>query len=375
MKGRHRWGAQMSRRLVEWVQGQTDHRESTRSILELALDGPEISEQCFATSRILGALGLFEAALTYEERGLQCLHNGTIPLPLQTRRLREVQSAIHRGARVEAIAAVRQFRLRHKSEAKLPASVFDLLHYVDVWANLTEMDSFKKIERENPSWYRFVSDSEIALIGPGPIHYSTKRVEESAVVARVAGPGSYSWQSSGDIASGRTEIVYLNPETLVSLGSTEAKRHEKVKHFQFLCIKRGDAPYIQNSRRVSTGSRLFLRGHPNMIPLAILDLLRIPGSSVNVIASNFFASGHSYRSDSIRITPEGLPQSHQGSTGRRYDRSTLMASHNPFQNRRLVKNLLDSGRLTGDNAFLEACSLPDLEYARTLDLHYGIDKL
>lgn len=373
--GRRNWRTLTSEKLSDWMYGYIDHIDATTYIKELTPQGPDIGDQCFAAARIMAALGLFEASLAYEKRGIQFLHRGHLWGRNPSHRLRKVQSAIHRADRDEAIEAVRQFLAHHDSPEKLTFSVLDLLNYVNVWAQSSNSKIESRMIRENPPWSNYVCGRKIVVYGPGTIDPTAPAVPLSDVVARIAGPGSYSWQSEGDLAQGRADVVYMIPETLEALGPTPDERREKVGHFDFLCIKRGEAPYLHNSRKVEAGSRLFLRGHPNMVPLAVIDLLRTPGTNVRVMGSDFFASGSSYRPGSIRTTPEGRPQTNQGSSGNRYDRSTLMASHNAFQNRRLVKNLLDSGRVTGDDAFLEACSLSDLDYARRLDLHYGQHKL
>jgi len=373
--GHRRWRILVVEKLNDWVFGNVDHTEVTRFLKEIEPNGAGTWDQCFAAARIMAALGLFEASLAYEERGIQFLDRGNLWGTSRSGELRKIQSAIHRADLDGAIGGVRQFLAHHDSPEKLTFSVLDLLHYVDVWANSSNSKIQSRLIQENPSWSDYISDKKIALYGPGNVDPATPTIAASEVVARIAGPGSYSWKSKGDLAKGRANVVYVIPETLKALGPNPEERRKTVGHFDFLCIKRGEAPYLPNSRKVEAGSRLFLRGHPNMVPLAVIDLLRAPGTSVRVIGSDFFASGSSYRPDSIRTTPEGQPQTNQGSTGNRYDRSTLMASHNAFQNRRLVKNLLDSGRVTGDDAFLEACSLSDLDYARRLDLHYGQHRL
>ena len=373
--GRRSWRTLVGAKLIDWVHGNVDHNAATKFVKELTPNGPEIGEQCFVAARMMAALGLFEASLACEERGIQFLHRGHLWGQNSSHRLRKVQSAIHRADRDGAVECVRQFLTHHDSPEKLTFSVLDLLHYVNVWANSINSTIQSQIILDNPSWSNYIGDKKIVVYGPVNIDPAAPAIAASDLVARIAGPGSYSWQSEADLAEGRANVVYAIPETLEALGPTPEERREKVGHFDYVCIKRREAPYLPNSRKVEAGSRLFVRGHPNMVPLAVIDLLRTPGTSVRVIGSDFFASGSSYRPDSIRTTPDGRPQTNQGSSGNRYDRSTLMASHNAFQNRRLIKNLLDSGRVTGDDAFLEACSLSDLDYARRLDLHYGQHRL
>ena len=369
--GRYSWRNLVVKGLIDWVHWNIEHAELTNLLRELAPHGPRIGYQSLAAGNIMAALGLFEAALTYEERGIEFLHRGYfrgLSLPY---RVQEIQSSIHRGDRDRAIDSVGSFRTRYEKPGKLSFSVLDLLNYVDVWAGRVHNQTAEEMILKDPAWSRYISGKQVVLYGPGNICPATPRITRSEVVARIAGPGSYSWPAEGDLAGGRADVVYLIPETLNSIGKTPQERINRVGHFDYLCIKRGEAPYLRNSRRVEAGARLFPRGHPNMTPLATIDLLRTPATSVRIIGSDFFASSSSYRADSIRTTPDGRPQTQQGSSGNLYDRCTLMASHNAFQNRRLIKNLLESGRITGDKAFLEACSLSDLDYARRLDLHYG----
>ena len=373
--GSRSWRAQVAGKLKDWVYGSIGHAEASLFITALASQGPKFADQCFAASRVIGALGFFEASLAYETRGIVFLQRGNLWTRDPSHALRKAQIAIHLGNRDAAVEAVRQFRAHKRSPKNQPFSVVDLLNYVDVWTTSANGGMQRHVPMANPSWSDYIRGKKIVLYGPGNVDPASSVISSSELVARIAGPGSYSWDRGRDLAQGRADIVYLIPDTLQAIGSSPGELVEKLGHFDFVCIKRGEAPYLKNSRKVEAGSRLFLRGHPNMVPLAVIDLLRVPETKVRVIGSDFFASGSSYRPDSIRTTADGRQQTPQGSTGNFYDRSTLMASHNAFQNRRLVKNLLDSGRVTGDDAFLEACSLSDLDYARRLDLHYGQHKL
>jgi len=78
---------------------------------------------------------------------------------------------------------------------------------------------------------------------------------------------------------------------------------------------------------------------------------------------------------SVESGSMGASQSQAGSAGAVFDRSTLMASHNAIQNRAIVANLVQVGRICGDSEFLEAVSLSNLEYARRLDRLYGQHKI
>ena len=112
-----------------------------------------------------------------------------------------------------------------------------------------------------------------------------------------------------------------------------------------------------------------------MVPLVCIDALRVPEVKVSVLGSNFFASSIAYRQDSLRSNPDKSSQTSAGSSGRQFDRTTLMASHNAIQNRAVVKNLVTAGHITGDKEFLEAVNLSNLDYVRRLDEIYGQERV
>ena len=372
--GRNQWKTEFAQVVSAWIEGTVDHKEATDLILGNVSDGPKLPEGSAIASQLSAAFGLFEASLGFEQRSLSELANRSLEGHAREQRLEAIQYAIHTGQPGLAASLSEELLRQKKPKSQFPYSVRDLLHYVSVW-NGDQPETTLFPEEDNLRWVEYLHGKEVLLYGPGNTPHNTKPASKRELVARIAGPGSHSWSQNEDLAQGRADIVYLIPDTLEAIGSAPDERIKKLGHFDFVCIKRGKAPYLENSRKVEAASRLFLRGHPNMVPLAVIDLLRTSGTSIRVIGSDFFASESAYRPDSIRTTPEGRPQTNQGSSGNRYDRSTLMASHNAFQNRRLVKNLLDSGRVTGDDAFLEACSLSDLAYARRLDLHYGQHRL
>lgn len=370
--GTRQWRKSSSMILSNWVLGRSGHADTTLKLLEEINDSSTRPEQLFVLSKITCSIGLFEVGYFFEERAKRLLRQEMSHLPPSRAFTKLLQLAIHEPDAEKALRQFENFANSLKSASSLPASSEQLLRYVSAWLSL---DHHILSRRPLSPWEEYVNGASVVIYGPGNVPSGTPGIKNSEIVARIAGPGTYSWEDRDDLARSRTNIVYLIPETLSAIGESNDHRANIFGRYEFVCVKRGEAPYIGRSRRVEAASLLFMSGHPNMVPLAVIDILSIPGSRVRVIGSDFFASGSSYRPDSIRTTPDGRPQTNQGSSGNRYDRSTLMASHNAFQNRRLVKNLLDSGRITGDDAFLEACSLSDLDYARRLDLHYGQRRL
>ena len=370
--GTRQWRKSSSAILSNWVLGRSGHADTTLKLLEEINDSSTRPEQLFVLSKVMCSIGLFEVGHIVEERAKGLLRQELVHLPPSRAFTKLLQLAIHETDAEEATTQFENFANSLASASSLPGSSDQLLRYVSAWLSL---DHHILARMTLAPWEEYVNGASVVIYGPGNVPSGTPGIKNSEIVARIAGPGSYSWEDRDDLARGRTNIVYLVPETLSAIGESNDHRAHIFGRYQFVCVKRGEAPYIGRSRRVEAASLLFVSGHPNMVPLAVIDILSIPGSTVRVIGSDFFASSSSYRSDSIRTTPDGRPQTNQGSSGNLYDRSTLMASHNAFQNRRLVKNLLDSGRVTGDDEFLEACSLSDLDYAKRLDLHYGQHRL
>ena len=358
-----------------WMSESSTHGEITVELLDLLTDWPSTARGMFQLSKLCGALGLFEAALSAEEKALARLAQSKFLSASTPGRLISLGAAIHLGDKARGHELRERIKASVSRADSAAFSVLDLLNYAANWLDGQNCEfSASRIASLLPrDWVEYILGRSVLLIGPGQTSQTPPNLPE--IIARFPGPGAFFPQPAGDLAMGHTDIVYLIRESLEQESKVNPELIEYLQKIAFVCIKRWSSTTLTNSRPVDGMSRLFLHGHPNVVPLAVIDILRIDGARVSVTGVDFFSSGTSYRADTIRITPEGSPQTKQGSTGNSYDRSTLMASHNAFQNRRLVKNLLDSGRVTGDDAFLEACSLSDLDYAKRLDLHYGQHRL
>lgn len=375
--GSRRWRRAFSGTLTRWIHDEIDHTTATEDLLGENLVGRWIPEQLFTAAQLASALGLFEVSLRLEHRGLAIAKVAGKSCGCLACQLEQIQIAVHLGDVDWALAGRRQLVQNKNRLASIPASVQDFLNYVDVCAQNTarEFPPPQSITEIDAKWASSVADRQIVIYGPGMVAFSQEKFTSSQLIARVAGPGSHSWKGVDDLADGRTDIVYLTKATLDSIGNSVADQQKTLDGFSFICVS-GDSPrHLMNARKVASGSRLFLRGHANMVPLMCIDLIRVQGTSIYVAGSDFFSSKTSYRKDSRRATPGGDLQTSQGSNGNKFDRTTLMASHNVFQNRRLIKNLVNANRVKGDRNFLDACALSDLEYAQRLDSLYGKHKI
>ena len=374
--GSDSWTRHFAANLKSWVQNSGSHQQATEALSGplSAVGLPEAPRRLLAAAQLCGALGLHVVSLELEVRAWDVIESRAKTARHRNDLVQQIQVAIYRGDMTRALNFSEKLKKALSSKQKSLFSYIDLLNYVSVWAGAGTLTfpSARGIESQTSErWNALVTGQKLYLYGPGTVGKNEPAIPQESLVMRIAGPGSYRWGDNNDLALGRTDIVLIIPETLADIGDTDAQKQEIFGGYEFVCIKRSHAPYLPNSRKVEAGSRLFLRGHPNVVPLMCIDALRVPGTSLRVLGSDFFASPVAYRSDSRREGPGGVPQNSSGSTGHDYDRSTLMASHNAFENRALVKNLHKAGRIEGDYGFEKALALSDFEYAQTLDEIYG----
>ena len=377
------WSRACETAYVDWIQGSASHRQTSGRLLELAesLDSTRtIPESLFVLENLLSAVGLFEAGNALALRGHDLILRDAEKSPSVESMIRAIQVSLVVGdldLATNSIARLRSIIGRSFKRARYSASISDLENYVSLWQG--DECSFPDFVPDKPTveaqWRSYIRGRTVVVYGPGESSGLDQDIPNDDVVIRIAGPGSFNWTDHSDYASGRTDVVYLIPETLAVIGSSNQERTEIFAPYKFVGLKRSSADYIPNLRRVESGSRLFLTGHPNMVPLVCIDALRVPEVKVSVLGSNFFASSIAYRQDSLRSNPDKSSQTSAGSSGRQFDRTTLMASHNAIQNRAVVKNLVTAGHITGDKEFLEAVNLSNLDYVRRLDEIYGQERV
>jgi hypothetical protein len=346
--GSDSWTRHFAANLKSWVQNSGSHQQATEALSGplSAVGLPEAPRRLLAAAQLCGALGLHVVSLELEVRAWDVIESRAKTARHRNDLVQQIQVAIYRGDMTRALNFSEKLKKALSSKQKSLFSYIDLLNYVSVWAGAGTLTfpSARGIESQTSErWNALVTGQKLYLYDPGTVGKNEPAIPQESLVMRIAGPGSYRWGDNNDLALGRTDIVYIIPETLADIGDTDAQKQEIFGGYEFVCIKRSHAPYLPNSRKVEAGSRLFLRGHPNVVPLMCIDALRVPGTSLRVLGSDFFASPVAYRSDSRREGPGGVPQNSSGSTGHDYDRSTLMASHNAFENRALVKNLHKAG--------------------------------
>ena len=374
--GSKAWKANFSRSLIRWVDQSTNHEHTTEELLTLICRGgfPMTTQRLLGASRLCGALGLHVVALKLETQAWDLIRGREAKARHPSELLQQVQVAIYRGDLQQAKDFSQKLcdRLAPKDAGLF--SYTDVFNYISLWSGNESLRFPGESESLSHRWNSELAGRRLHVYGPGVTTGNVTPIPSDEKVIRIAGPGSYAWSNKQDLAQGRTNIVYLIPETLAQIGKSEKDRQKILGGYDFVRVKRAEVPYLENALKVEAGSRLFLRGHPNMVPLICLDVLRVKETSLKIIGSDFFASPVSYRRDSRRTSSPGNLQDPKGSGGNPYDRSTLMASHNVFENRALVKNLYEAGKIEGDTSFNEALEMTHSEYAEILDEIYGKER-
>jgi len=371
------WKRDFIHTIERWLSGSAGHTDIRDELVALSATHRGSTAQTFFVAQVTGALGHFSASLAFEKLGVSRASKVQMGRSLLTRSLVELQAAIHSGDAEQALDRSKAVAQSLSSHATIPGSILEILRYVEAWVG-SDTAPHSETHFEGPIdrlWADATLGQDFIVYGPGETSDDQDLISENQLVVRIAGPGSFQWAGAADFAHGRADVVYMNPETLASIIEQGKQNVDILKSYPVICVKRGQSSLLPNSRRIDVGARLFLRGHPNMVPLIVLDLIQVPRSRIHVIGSDFFASPVAYREDSRRVTPSGSRQTEQGSTGNAYDRCTLFASHNVFQNRRLISNLVLADRVSGDKRFVDACLISDEEYARRLDLFYGQDRI
>jgi hypothetical protein len=315
----------------------------------------------FATaSQLAQSLGLFSASQKFLDASWNLMDASSVSNQSIHFRVARMKQAIYRGRLGEALQLHEE--LGHND---LPPSLMKALKKIGWYLQTCTVGYGEDpiLEVDSPAenlWFESVKDRDVLIVGPGQT-VDLPPIESGFLVARILGPGVWEWSDPQDIVANVTDAVYSIPEVIERERSSQNSQFfAKLQDYRFVNVKKENVLATPNSRRVDTFSALFSRGHPQMIPLAVLDVLAHSGRPV-VVGSDFFQSENAYR-ESDRRKPGPKPQEVSGSDGGDFDRSALMASHSIFENWSLVKNLADAGHVRGDEGFMRAlnCSPEEL---------------
>lgn len=368
----------LARPLKEYLSGELSHTDASTELFDSVPRLVAVAKvrPLFALSNLVGAFGFFQVSQGIESLTLAKLRRAPRIGPFERSSwvTRQLQASLLAGD-LEAVRrqGVRfENRNRQKIEASESYRVLSDYARTIVRRGLGNPNNPPNAPRIGDDWMSAMRGKSFLVVGPGEILDHCLNVNEFDYIVRIAGPGAFDWTSTSDLFEGRAEVVYLNPENLENLKESSSRDPKLLSGVDWVCVKKTvHVSLPTRMRSVDTGGLLFLRGHANLIPLICVDLSRIPGTKIRIVGSTFFASQTAYRPDSVRFGPDGRRAMENGSRGMQYERSTIISSHNPFQNLSIVRNLVNIGRVSGDQKFAEICGISEREYAQRLDSIYG----
>jgi hypothetical protein len=363
--GRHpsprfrRWMGKAVDILTSWHAAELTHSAATSLLGTLLSERPPRGlrwDDYLELSRQAMRVGLYHASLEFQEAGWSSLNDAMGTKNDTVSSIFQLRALIYRGRLEEAsnrAQSLARRRLVPTVRGELDELRSYLVHCGYGQESTTPHEGEGSFERK---WLARISGSNVLVYGPG----ATENLPSPTplfLVARVMGPSVYTWNSDDDLVGNKTDIVYSNPENLsqgFDSGSEDFRR--VVSAFPFMCVKRGGRFLPPNARSLKGFGSLFQSGHPNMVPLIVLDVLASSGIP-HVIGSDFFTSAVAYRESDRRTVGWGssavpdAKQSAQGSAGGDFDRSSLMSSHNSIENWALMRNLHRAGSVSGDQSF------------------------
>lgn len=348
--------------MVAWHRGDLEHVDASKEALRLlgkrmpsVVSWQDLSE----LSRQLMRVGLFYASLeSVRASWIRLESDWSSGRQDAFTTLARVRALIYQGKQQAARIAIDSML-----DGRVPAYAKTTLFELDWLTQLTPSDASKSCLGGSADcqsdWAELVGNQTVLVYGPGNAT-QLPRLPNEFLVARIIGPGVFTWDSPEDLVSNRTDIVYsISANIEKGLRETGENFRQAIFGYKFLCIKRGETDEFPNARTVRGFGGLFMSGHPQMMPLSVLDI-HWSGAAPVVVGGDFFTSEVAYRESDRRIVGWGnqsqslRSQSPSGSGGGDFDRCSLMASHNIFENWALIKFLYDLGYVRGDAGFESA---------------------
>lgn len=359
-----------------------EHSQITAQLLEVADAEDQLNNieywRLFTLARAARSAGLFVAGNRFEQIGLCAFH-------AHAQRLNGVRGLLQRTRSSLAIGDIDQAsdfaqKLTRYRSARRAEEVHATLQYVS-HVNPTATSSWLPAEKRHTPLRRLVEGKSVLVYGPGPTGSALDNALLGGPIARVLRRG-ITWDSANDLAENRVDVAYANFATSAWLATlTPTHLIELLSPFQLVALKgRG----LRERRITSVAAKAYsvnrwptyVDGSPNMVPIILWDMLASGAASIHVIGTSFFLGEDAYRSDQLSIDSVSEERRDpQGSTGTQFSVCKSLALHNPSVGRQFVKNLILSGRINGDKSFVRALELTDVQYARELDVLYGIPRI
>jgi len=214
------------------------------------------------------------------------------------------------------------------------------------------------------SFYNFVSNKSIAIVGPAPTpQYSGEEIDSFDIVIRVSYFGNLPDGSEINIGS-RTDISYYG-NVFSKLISKKINEFSFANNLKF-CVFKSQIPNNEFQNEMSKFGKaryfrkknVFFNGSPMMIQNALLDVLDFNPSLVKIFNTTFYL-GSKTHFDGYRVVKEDVKENpFKGLPG--------FAHHDIVSNFMFVKNLYHFQRIEADEASRDVLQLSKEEFVEAL---------
>jgi hypothetical protein len=216
----------------------------------------------------------------------------------------------------------------------------------------------------------------VHLVGPADSGEIESSKQTNSVTVGILRP-----TGTNEVSAGNTKVVvptlaYSNSNTMDFLRTLDQVTFRKsLSAFSAVVFKSSVLGEIQKhsstlTRVASPLWLLFMYGHPNMVQVAAIDLLRFAPAALFVSGVNFFIGG--YREDQRWYDHlRSVLTSASGSGGAGFEMCLNLSNHGAIENRNVLRNLRMHNRLVGDKSFESSLSLTTEQYLNALEMRYG----
>ena len=357
-------GDELIRVIVGRLNNSVSHEEASDALRAIAagLSPQAVSSTTFSTLENLSrTIGCFAASLDFTERTHLAIEG-------EKSQVRLVLSAIHRRDLEQAIDHFRHYWTWDDDW-------FDIAHYIWIWSG--GISGVKAFDIE-PQWEELLRDKAVIILGPAETSLTKKALRKESLVARVIMQDVLSWDADSDPLGGQCDLAYASRETRNWLRETSA--WDQLEQFQVTSLRVDEGAELGSEtaalRRAHDPRKLMLGGSsPNMIPLMAWDIMRVPGVSLTMGGTTFFASQEAYTEGNRRFKhTSGRATDETGSTGELFERCPTFARHNVLENLTLLANWVKEGAISADKPMTRVVALSAEDYMAELDTLYGIER-
>jgi len=357
-------GDELIRVIAGRLNNSVSHEEASDALRAIAagLSPQAVSSTTFSTLENLSrTIGCFAASLDFTERTHLAIEG-------EKSQVRLVLSAIHRRDLEQAIDHFRHYWTWDDDW-------FDIAHYIWIWSGGISGVKASDIE---PQWEELLRDKAVIILGPAETSLTKKALRKESLVARVIMQDVLSWDADSDPLGGQCDLAYASRETRNWLRETSA--WDQLEQFQVTSLRVDEGAELGSEtaalRRAHDPRKLMLGGSsPNMIPLMAWDIMRVPGVSLTMGGTTFFASQEAYTEGNRRFKhTSGRATDETGSTGELFERCPTFARHNVLENLTLLANWVKEGAISADKPMTRVVALSAEDYMAELDTLYGIER-